>query len=106
ARTLKELGVKNVVEATDSTEAMKLFQNGNYDLVFAEWNTEIGAGEKLVKSIRKIDSKVPIIVTAPQSKKMPEVKKTCPSASTYIMLPFTAEQLKKTVAAFVPSIAG
>jgi two-component system, chemotaxis family, chemotaxis protein CheY len=105
-RLLKELGVKDVVEASDSTQAMKLFQTGTYDLVFAEWNSEVGAGEKLVKSIRKIDSRVPIIVTAPHTRNLPEVKKSCPSASTYIMLPFTPEQLKKTIGTFVPTLTG
>ena len=35
------------------------------DVVFAEWNTQIGQGEELVKSLRRTDAKLPVIVTAP-----------------------------------------
>ncbi len=105
-RSLKEIGVQNVVEATDTDQAIELFEAGTYDVVFAEWNTDIGAGEELLKSFRKLNAKVPIIMTAPQSKKMTELQKNCPSASSYLMVPFTTEQLRKTVSEYVPSIAG
>jgi DNA-binding NtrC family response regulator len=105
-RSLKEIGVRNVVEATDTDQATDLFKPGMFDVVFAEWNTEIGAGEDLVKSFRKMDAKVPIIVTAPQSKKLTDLQKNCPSASSYLMVPFTTEQLRKTVSEYVPTIAG
>ena len=105
-RSLKEIGVRNVVEATDTDQATELFETGSYDLVFAEWNTEIGGGEALLKSFRKMDANVPIIVTAPHTKKLTDLKKNCPSASTYLTVPFTTEQLRKTVSQYVPSIAG
>jgi two-component system, chemotaxis family, chemotaxis protein CheY len=104
--SLKEIGVRNVVEATDGNQAIELLQTGKYDVVFAEWNTQFGAGEELTKEIRKTHAKMPIIVTAPQSKKIDELKKTCPSASNYLTTPFTTDQLRKTVGQYVPSIAG
>jgi DNA-binding NtrC family response regulator len=72
----------------------------------AEWNTQIGAGEELVKSFRKLDANMPIIVTAPHTKKLTDLQQNCPSASTYLQMPFTTEQLRKTVSEYVPSIAG
>jgi hypothetical protein len=45
-------------------------------------------------------------VTAPQSKQMDELKKAYPTASNYLTMPFTTEQLQKAVAQCVPSIAG
>jgi CheY-like chemotaxis protein len=70
ARSLKELGVQTVVEANSTEQAIEQFQKGTYDVIFTEWNTQVGAGEELLKTFRKMDANVPIIVTAPQSKKM------------------------------------
>ena len=105
-RSLKEIGVRDVVEATDGNQAVKLLETGKFDIVFAEWNTQIGQGEELVKSFRRTNAKMPVIVTAPQSKQIDELKKTYPTASNYLTMPFTTEQLQKTVAQCVPSIAG
>ena len=105
-RSLKEIGVRNVVEANDGNHAVELLQSGKFDIVFAEWNTQIGQGEELVKSLRRMDAKMPVIVTAPQSKQIADLKKNYPTASNYLTLPFTTEQLQKTVAQCVPSIAG
>jgi CheY-like chemotaxis protein len=105
-RSLKELGIKNVAEATDGCQAIEMLQKGKYDLVFAEYNAKTAQGDELVSSIRRTDAKTPIIVMAPQSKQMTELKQCCPTASSYLTTPFTTEQLKKTVAQCVPSIAG
>jgi two-component system, chemotaxis family, chemotaxis protein CheY len=105
-RSLNEIGVRNVVEATDGNQALELLESGKFDVVFAEWSTRIGEGEELVQAARKLDGKLPIIVTAPQSKKIAELKKVCPSASNYLALPFSTEQMRKTVGEYVPSIAG
>ena len=106
SRSLKEIGVRNVVEATDGQQAVKLLETGKFDICFAEWNTQIGQGEELVKSFRRTNAKMPIVVTAPQSKQIDELKQTYPTASNYLTVPFTTEQLKTTVAKHVPSIAG
>jgi two-component system chemotaxis response regulator CheY len=106
ARTLNEIGVRNVVEATDGNHAIKLVENDKFDVIFTEWNTTNSEGETLVEAVRKKNQRLPIIVTAPQSKKIEELKKSCPKASNYLTTPFTTEQLRKTVSEFVPSIAG
>jgi DNA-binding NtrC family response regulator len=98
--------VRDVVEATDGDHAIELLETGDFGVVVAEWNTQLGEGEALVKAIRKLDGKLPIIVTAPQSKKIAELKKSCPSASNYLTLPCTTEQLRKMVGEYVPTIAG
>jgi two-component system chemotaxis response regulator CheY len=105
-RSLKEIGVRDIVEASNGNEAIKLMEKRKFDVVFAEWSTQIGQGEELVKSLRRTDAKLPVIVTAPLSKQIDELKKTYPTASNYLSMPFTTEQLQKTIAQCVPSIAG
>jgi two-component system chemotaxis response regulator CheY len=104
-RSLNEIGVKDVVEAADGKQALELLQKGKYNFIFAEFSTQTSEWDELVKAVRKFDGKLPIIVTAPQSKKIEELKKACPNASKYLTMPFTTEQLKKTVSEYAPSIA-
>src|SRR4051812_27829216 len=104
-RSLKEIGVRKVAQATDGDEAIVLLEKGKYDVVFAEWNTQLNSGEELVKAFRKVNANVPIIVTAPPSRTPADLQKSCPNASYYLTLPFTTEQLRKTVSEYVPSIA-
>jgi two-component system chemotaxis response regulator CheY len=106
ASSLKEIGIREVVEANDGNHAIELVQNGKFDVIFTEWNTTNREGQTLVEAVRKMNNRLPIIVTAPQSKKIAELKKSCPNASNYLTMPFTTDQLRKTVAEFVPSIAG
>jgi two-component system chemotaxis response regulator CheY len=103
-RSLKEIGVANVVEATDGNQAMELLQTGKFDVLFAEYSAKIN-NEELVKTVRTINGQLPIIVTGPKSKKMDELKKACPNASNYITMPFTTDQLRTTVKQYVPSLA-
>jgi two-component system chemotaxis response regulator CheY len=105
-RSLKEMGIKNVAEATDGRQAIEMLEKGKYDIVFAEWNTKTAKGEELVSTLRRTDAKMPIIVTAPQSKQLSELQQSCPTATNYLTMPFTTDQLKKTVYQCVPSIAG
>ena len=105
-RSLKEIGVRKVAEAADGDEAIQLLQKCTFDVVFAEWNTQIDGGEELITAFRKFAAKTPIIVTAPPSRTPDDLQKSCPNASNYLTLPFTTEQLRKTVSEYVPSIAG
>jgi two-component system, chemotaxis family, chemotaxis protein CheY len=105
-RSLKEMGIKNIAEAADGREAVEMLGKGKYDIVFAEWNTKTAKGEELVSTLRRTDAKMPIIVTAPQSKQLSELQQSCPTASNYLTTPFTTDQLKKAICQYVPSIAG
>jgi DNA-binding NtrC family response regulator len=105
-RSLNEMGVSGIAEASDRKQAMELLQKGKFDVVFAEYNTQNGDTEELVKAARKANDKLPVIVTAPQSKKVEELKKSCPNASTYLSMPFTTDQLRKTMRECIPTVAG
>jgi two-component system chemotaxis response regulator CheY len=104
-QSLQEIGVQNVVEATTGEAAIQGIRKDSFDIVFAEPNTKAG-GEELIQAIRKIDAELPVILTAPQSQKLAELKRAYPGASNYLTTPFTTQQLKKTVANFIPSLAG
>jgi DNA-binding NtrC family response regulator len=104
-RSLNEMGVSGIAEANDRKQAMALLEKGKFDVVFAEYNTQNGDTEVLAKAVRKVNGKLPIIVTVPQSK-VEELKKACPTASNYLTMPFTTEQLRTTMRQCIPTIAG
>src|SRR4051812_30267467 len=81
-RSLKDIGVRNVAEASDGDEAMQLLKTGAYDVVIAEWNTQIDGGEELVTAFRTLNSNLPIIVTAPPSKTPADLKSPVPMRRT------------------------
>ena len=58
-RSLKEIGVRKVAEAADGDEAIQLLQKCTFDVVFAEWNTQIDGGEELITAFRKFAAKTP-----------------------------------------------
>ena len=76
--------------------------NGHLDLIEGGWRMF----DRLFVSFLRNDAKMPVIVTAPPSKNSADLQKSCPNASNYLTLPFTTEQLRKTVSEYVPSIAG
>ena len=50
---------------TTRSKAIELVKKGSFDVIFAEFNTTGGASEEMLKTFRKMNAKVPIIVTAP-----------------------------------------
>lgn len=105
-KSLKEIGVQKVVEATDSKQTMEALEKGKFDVIFTEANPQCCEGEEFWKTARKNDSKLPIFVTAQPSKKMDELKKAYPNATNYVTMPLTKEQLKTTVGQYFPTLAG
>lgn len=106
ARSLKELGVKDIAEADDASQAIEMCERGKFDIVFAEWNSRTAKGEELIGTLRNSNAGLPIIATVPQSKQLKDVKKSCPNASNYLVTPFTTDQFRKSVQECVPSLAG
>jgi two-component system chemotaxis response regulator CheY len=98
--------VRNVVEANDTKQALEQLKKGTFDVIITEFNTKTGANDEMLKTIRKMQAKTPIIVTAPQTQNVAELKKSCPTATTYLTTPFTTDQLRKTISQYVPAIAG
>ncbi len=63
-RSLKEIGVQNVMEAGDANTAINLLKQEQFNAVLADGKIQTESGKGLVEEIRHIDSNVPIIVTA------------------------------------------
>ncbi len=105
-RSLKEIGVQNVMEAGDANTAINLLKQEQFNAVLADGKIQTETGKSLVEEIRHIDSNVPIILTANLEEFSPAFEMKHPSASAYLTKPFTTQSLREKLQQLVPAIAG
>lgn len=94
---LKQLGFKNIEEATDGSEALRKLREGNFNLVISDWNMVPMTGLQLLKEVRA-DAKLkalPFIMVTAESKTENVVEAKTAGVSNYIVKPFNAETLKQ-----------
>ena len=93
---LKQLGFKNIEEATDGSEALRKLREGHFGLIISDWNMAPMTGLQLLKEVRA-DAKLkplPFIMVTAESKTENVVEAKTAGVSNYIVKPFNAETLK------------
>jgi two-component system, chemotaxis family, chemotaxis protein CheY len=96
---LKQLGFKNVSQATDGSMALRLLHEGTFGLVISDWNMEPMTGLQLLKEVRA-DPKlktVPFIMVTAESKVENVAAAKEAGVNNYIVKPFNAETLKQKI---------
>ena len=66
---LKQLGHSEIVEAEDGIQALHLFKEQLPDLVLIDWNMPNMDGITLVRKIRELHSRVPLIMCTTETEK-------------------------------------
>ncbi len=94
---LKQLGFKNIDEATDGVKALEKMKEKKYDLVLSDWNMEPITGLDLLKSIRaNPDLKAtPVVLITAESKVENVIAAKQAGVNNYIVKPFNAVTLKE-----------
>ncbi len=105
-RSLKEIGVQNVMEADNANTAINLLKQEQFNAVLADGRIQTESGKVLVDEIRHMDNNVPIILTANPTECSPAFETKHPSASAYLTKPFTTQRLRDKLQQLVPAIAG
>ncbi len=105
-RSLKEIGVQNVMEAGDANTAINLLKQEQFNAVLADGKIQTESGKGLVEEIRHIDSNVPIIVTANLAECSTEFEPKNSSAYRCLTKPFTTQSLREKLQQLLPAIAG
>jgi len=101
---LKQLGFKNIDEATDGTAAFEKVQQKNYGLIISDWNMEPMTGYELLQKIRSSDKpykNVPFIMVTAESKTENVVAAKKAGVNNYIVKPFNAETLKTKISSVI-----
>ena len=98
---LKQLGFKNVIQATDGSEAIKKLRDTPVGLIISDWNMQPMTGLQLLKEVRA-DEKLkttPFIMITAESKTENVVAAKEAGVNNYIVKPFNAETLKTKISA-------
>ncbi len=96
---LKQLGFKNVLQATDGSGALKVLHEVPVGLVISDWNMQPMTGLQLLKEVR-LDEKLkatPFIMVTAESKTENVVAAKEAGVNNYIVKPFNAETLKQKI---------
>jgi two-component system chemotaxis response regulator CheY len=100
---LKQLGFKNIQQATDGSSALKLLREQSFGLVISDWNMQPMTGLQLLKEVRA-DEKLkamPFIMVTAESKTENVVAAKEAGVNNYIVKPFNAETLKQKLVSVV-----
>lgn len=96
---LKQLGFKNIIQATDGSEAIKKLREMPMGLIISDWNMQPMTGLQLLKEVRA-DEKLkttPFIMITAESKTENVVAAKEAGVNNYIVKPFNAETLKTKI---------
>lgn len=99
-RSLQAVGVPSAIEAADGEEAVKMFQQGGVDLVLTDWNMPKRSGLDLVRDIRALGSRVPIVMVTTEAEKSHVLEAIQAGISDYLVKPFTREALQQKLERF------
>ena len=94
-RSLQAVGVTEVTEAADGSEAVGLFKPGDFDMVLTDWNMPGKTGLEVVQEIRAQDKDVPIIMVTTEAEKGRVMQAIQAGVSDYLVKPFTADTLRE-----------
>jgi len=102
---LKQLGFKNIDEATDGAMAYEKLKSKDYGLVISDWNMEPITGIEFLKRVRGDDGtkyqKTPFIMVTAESKTENVIAAKQAGVDNYIVMPFNAETLKQKIVSVI-----
>ena len=94
-RSLQAVGVSDIVEAADGTEAIAMFKPGNFDMILTDWNMPGLTGLEVLQQIRAQDPKVPVIMVTTEAEKSRVLQAIQAGVTDYLVKPFTADTLRE-----------
>lgn len=100
---LKQLGFKNIIQATDGSAAIRMLRETPVGLVISDWNMQPMTGLQLLKEVRA-DEKLkvtPFIMVTAESKTENVVAAKEAGVNNYIVKPFNAETLKQKIVSVI-----
>jgi two-component system chemotaxis response regulator CheY len=100
---LKQLGFRNIIQATDGSAALRLLRESNFGLVISDWNMQPMTGLQLLKEVRTDErlKTMPFIMITAESKTENVVAAKEAGVNNYIVKPFNAETLKQKISAVI-----
>ncbi len=104
--TLKTLGHEDIIEASDGVEALKLKAETPPDLMLVDWNMPNMDGITLIRKVREVDKKTPIIMCTTEAEKSRVLEAVKAGVNNYVVKPFTAQTLAEKIGQTMAKITG
>lgn len=95
--TLKKNGYENIVEAADGELAVQAYKTENPDLVIMDITMPNKNGLEALKEIREMDSNAKIVMCSAMGQESMVVEAIRNGAKDFIVKPFKADRVLKTV---------
>jgi len=98
---LKQIGFKDVDDASDGTAALAKLRERKYGLVISDWNMEPMTGYELLQHVRADESlsSLPFIMVTAEAKTENVIAAKKAGVNNYIVKPFNAQTLQAKIAA-------
>lgn len=96
--TLNQIGMNDIVEATDGRDALGKVQG--IDLILTDWNMPEMDGLTFVKNVRAKDKKLPIVMVTTEAAKEEIIEAIKNGVNDYVIKPFTPDIIKEKINKF------
>ncbi|QFU17664.1 response regulator [Microvirga thermotolerans] len=98
---LKQVGFKDIDDASDGTAALAKLRERKYGLVISDWNMEPMTGYELLQHVRADEQlrDLPFIMVTAEAKTENVVAAKKAGVNNYIVKPFNAQTLQSKIAA-------
>jgi two-component system chemotaxis response regulator CheY len=106
AKSLTELGVVNIVEASDAAEAVRRLRSENFDLVVSDSNLPTMTGFELLRYIRNHArlKNTPFLMLTANTDNTNVMQASDASISDFLTKPFSAEALETKILNLIPKV--
>lgn len=100
---LTDIGLKEIDEASDGTEALELLRSRDYDLILSDWNMAPMTGLDLLRAVRSSTKtqKTPFVLITAEAKVENVATARAAGVTGYMIKPFNAATLKTKIAPFL-----
>lgn len=102
---LKKMGARNVVEAENGIEGLKVLGQGNVRMIVTDWNMPLMSGLELLRAARQQAEyrDIPIIMVTAEAERQNVEAAIASGISDIIVKPFTPQQLKARITRAITS---
>ena len=101
ALQLKNFGDIKVTVAQDGNEAWTLLKRNHYDGLIIDWQMPGRSGLEIVREIRKVGIRMPLLMVTGESEKDKVVEAIRAGVTDYLIKPFTTESLLAKLEKFI-----
>lgn len=96
-KNLEEAGYKNIVEAKDGEEGVKVFQELRPDLVILDITMPVMSGIEALEKMKQVDADAKVIMCSAVGQELMIAKALEAGASDFIVKPFEKNNFERTV---------